>query len=194
MQCIGGQHYSTRVSMSSDRVIGAFMSEPPDDETCLPSRATLLGNPQFSKDVQQRHREVIRLLELHTPMREITTITGYSLRAVQYIGKRYRETGLVALEDRRARGQGTPPLLTPSLQCELWHALQVPPPGDGEWTGPKVAQWMSMRTGKPIARQRGWEYLCRLRAAVTVCTESLEDQRSERPSATHPQPSISPRD
>src|SRR5262245_53628397 len=141
MQCIGGQHYSTRVSMSSDRVIGASMAEPTDDETCLPPPATPLAHPQSSKDVQQRHREVIRLLELHTPMREIATITGYSLRAVQYIAKRYRETGLAALEDRRARGQGTPPLLTPSLQRELRQALQHPPPSGGEWTGPKVAQW-----------------------------------------------------
>jgi hypothetical protein len=30
---------------------------------------------------------------------------------------------------------------------------------------------MSARTGKPIARQRGWEYLLRLRATVRVPTE-----------------------
>src|SRR5262245_8975976 len=184
MQCIGGQHYSTRVSITSDRVIGASMAEPIDDETLLPCRATPLAHPQ-RKDVLQRHREVIRLLELHTPTREIAAITGYSLRAVQYIAKRYRETGLAALEDRRARGQGTAPLLTPSLQCELLQALQHPPPGGGEWTGPKVAQWMSMRTGKPIARQRGWEYLCRLRAAATVCTGSLDDLRSEHHGNQH---------
>jgi hypothetical protein len=176
MQYVSGQHYSTRVSMSSNRVIGASMSKSSDDATFLPSRATRLGNPQSRKDVQQRHREVIRLLELHTPMREIAAITGYSLRAVQYIGKRYRETGLAALEDRRAASQGATPLLTPSLQCELWHALQIPPPSGGEWTGSKVAQWMSMRTGKRIARQRGWEYLCRLRAAITVPFAALDDQ------------------
>jgi hypothetical protein len=161
MQCVGGQHYSTRISISSDRVIGASMSKSSDDATFLPSRATPLAHPQSSKDVQQRHREVIRLLELHTPMRDIAPITGYSLRAVQYIRKRYRETGLAAFEDRRAASQGATPLLTPALQCELWQALQHPPSTGGEWTGPKVAQWMSMRTGKPIARQRGWEYLRR---------------------------------
>src|SRR5262249_15125949 len=177
MQCVGGQHYSTRVSTSSNRVIGASMSKPTHDATRDPSRATPRAHPQSSKDVSQRHREVIRLLDLHTPMREIAAITGYSLRAVQYIAKRYRETGLAALEDRRARGQGIAPLLTPSVQCELLQALQHPPPSGGEWTGPKVAQWMSMRTGKPIARQRGWEYLCRLRAAVTLCTGSLDDRK-----------------
>jgi transposase len=177
MQCLGGQHYSTRVGSSSNRVIGASMSEPLDDQTCLPVRAASLGTPQSSKNLEQRHREVIQLLELHTRMREIATITGYSLRAVQYIGQRYRETGLAALEDRRAGGQGRCPLLTSWLQCELWQALHSPPLGGGEWTGPKVAEWMSMRTGKPIARQRGWEYLCRLRADVTRCTESLDDQQ-----------------
>ena len=156
--------------------MGLAMSEPTDDETFLPSRETPSDAPWKGKVIQQRHREVIRLLELHAPMREIATITGYSLRAVQYIGQRYRETGLAAIEDRRTRSQGTAPLLTLSLQCELWHALQVLPPGGGEWTGPKVAQWMSMRTGKPIARQRGWEYLRRLRAAVTAPIESPEEQ------------------
>src|SRR5262245_10980001 len=146
MQCVGGQHYSTRVSISSNRVIGASMSKPTHDKTLDPSRATPRTHPQSSKDVPQRHREVIRLLDLNTTMREIATITGYSLRAVQYIAKRYRETGLAALEDRRAQGQGTAPLLTSSLQCELLQALQHPPPSGGGWTGPKVAQWMSMRT------------------------------------------------
>jgi transposase len=132
--------------------------------------------PGLGKDVQQRHWEVIRLLELHTSMREIAAITGYSLRTVQYIGQRYRETGLAALDDRRVGSQGTTPLLTASLQCELRRVLQHPPPSGGCWTGPKVAQWMSTKTGKPIARQRGWEYLRRLRAAITVPIESLDDQ------------------
>jgi transposase len=177
MQCLGGQHYSTRLSISTDRVIGASMSEPPDDEAHGSSRATPPDTPCSSKDVQQRHREVIRLLELHTPLREIASITGYSLRTIQYIGQRYRETGLVALEDRRARGQGAPPLLTPPLQCELGHALQVPPPDGGTWTGSKVAQWMTARTGKPIARQRGWEYLGRLRGSITADSESFDDRK-----------------
>src|SRR5262245_49952923 len=111
------------------------MSEPPDNETLDPSRATPRAHSQCSKDVSQRHREVIQLLELHIRTREIATITGYSLRAVQYIAKRYRETGLAALEDRRARGQGKALLLTLSLQCELLQALQHPPPSGGEWTG-----------------------------------------------------------
>jgi transposase len=153
------------------------MSEPTDDVTLLPSRETPPDTPWSGKDVQQRHREVIRLLELHAPTREIATITGYSLRAVHYIGQRYRETGLAALEDRRARCQGTPPLLTPPLQCELWHTLQVPPPDGGTWTGPKVAQWMTARTGKPIARQRGWEYLRRLRGSMTADIESFDDRK-----------------
>jgi len=160
-----------RVGMISDRVVGVGMSEPTDDKALRLSSKTRPDTRWVGNDVHERHREVIRLLELHAPLREIATITGYSLRAVQYIGQRYRETGLAALEDRRARSQGTTPLLTPLLQCELRHALEQPPPGGGDWNGPKVAHWMSARTGKPIARQRGWEYLLRLRATVGARTE-----------------------
>src|SRR5579859_220120 len=180
MQYVGGPHYSMCVGIGSNCAIGAAMPKPVHNTTADSSRAAPHAHPQPGKDVPQRHREVIRLLDLHTPMREIAAITGYSLRAIQYIAKRYRETGLAALDDRRTHGQGTAPLLTCSLQRELVQVLKHPPPSGGAWTGPKVAQWMSVRTGKPIARQRGWEYLCRLRADGMRCTESHDDQRNER--------------
>jgi transposase len=116
------------------------------------------------KDVQQRHREVIALLERHVSAREIAAITGYCTRSVCYIAQRYRESGLAALEDRRQDRAGVSQLLTPEQLQELARVLREPPPAGGHWTGPKVAAWIADRTGRRVHRQRGWEYLRRLRA------------------------------
>jgi transposase len=116
------------------------------------------------KDVRQRHREVIALLERHVSVREIAAITGYCTRSVCYIARRYRESGLAALDDRRQHRAGVSQLLTPEQLGELAQALCEPPPDGGTWTGPKVAAWIAARTGRHVHRQRGWEYLRRLRA------------------------------
>jgi hypothetical protein len=67
------------------------------------------------------------------------------------------------------------PLLTPSMQRELQDLLQHPPPDGGRWTGPKVAHWMASRTGKTVARQRGWEYLHRFTTDTVDPTEPQDD-------------------
>jgi transposase len=125
---------------------------------------SLLPDTRSRKDVQQRHREVIALLERHVSVREIATITGYCTRSVCYIAQRYRESGLAALEDRRQNRSGAPALLTPGQLQELAQALREPPPDGETWTGPKVAAWIGARTGRQVHRQRGWEYLRRLSA------------------------------
>jgi transposase len=44
-------------------------------------------------------------------------------------------------------------------QAYLWQALNSLADDGGLWNGPKVATKMTQLTGKPIHRQRGWEYL-----------------------------------
>ena len=104
------------------------------------------------------------LLEGQVPIREIAAITGYCLRAVSYIAQRYRESGMAALEDRRRSRAGAPRLLTDEQQQELAQALWESPPDGETWTGPMVAEWIAARTGRRVHRQRGWEYLQRLRS------------------------------
>ena len=41
--------------------------------------------------------------------------------------------------------------------------LKETPPGGGLWTGPKVAQWMTVKLNRPVSPQRAWDYLQRLR-------------------------------
>jgi len=50
-------------------------------------------------------------------------------------------------------------LLGTDLRAELAVRLQQPPEDGGLWNGPKVAAWMQERLGRPVAAQRGWDYL-----------------------------------
>ena len=66
------------------------------------------------------------------------------------------------------------PLLSVDQQEELSQALTGPPPGPPggtpttRWSGRRVALWMSERVGRPIAVQRGYDYLQRLRYSPQV--------------------------
>ena len=120
---------------------------------------------------QERRLQVITLLGRCLPIREVAVRTGYSPRTVSYIAQRYREAGQLGLADRRKHRSGAPPLLSHALQHELSLALQYPPLDGGRWTGPKVAQWIATKTGRPVHRQRGWEYWRRLRRAGRALVE-----------------------
>ena len=93
------------------------------------------------------------------PIAEIVVLTGYRPRSIRQIVQRYLETGAESVVDRRTLAQGATPLLSAEERRELHQALQHPPPNGGAWTGPKVAAWMAAKTGRPVHRQRGWEYL-----------------------------------
>jgi transposase len=113
-----------------------------------------------------RRRLVIDLLATGTSLPEIVAATGYRPRTIRQIAQRYRASGPASLEDRRVHSRGALPLIPAVMQDELRKTLQDPPPGGGCWTGPKVAQWIAVKAGKPVHRQRGWEYLRRLKGAA----------------------------
>lgn len=115
---------------------------------------------------EQRRWQVLLYVAAGTSLNEIVARTGYRPRSIRQIVKRYVELGAAALVDRRAFAQGVAPLLSAESLLELRRALQFEAPGGGEWTGPKVAAWMAAKTGKPVHRQRGWEYLRRLQDSL----------------------------
>jgi transposase len=147
-------------------MMDTYMPEPADHEPSLQHHKAPAADARSTMSVQQRHHEVIVLLERRVSIREIAAITGYCARAVSYIAQRYRDAGLAALEDRRRARACEPRLLTQEQQQELARELSAPPPEGGAWTGPKVAEWIAAKTGRPVHRQRGWEYLRRLRDNV----------------------------
>jgi transposase len=111
---------------------------------------------------ERRRVQVLLYLAAGVPLTDIVAMTGYRPRSIRQIAQRYIEIGADSLVDQRAFAQGAAPLLSAEEQIELCSALQGAPPDGGAWTGGKVAQWMAAKIGRPVHRQRGWEYLRRL--------------------------------
>jgi transposase len=65
---------------------------------------------------------------------------------------------------QRTTARRTPTLLTSAQIEELRTALAGPAPHGERWTCRTVAEWMSERLGRPVPKQRGWDYLQRLQA------------------------------
>jgi hypothetical protein len=129
---------------------------------------------------ERRRVQVLLYLAAGVPLTEIVGMTGYRPRSIRQIAQRYIEIGADSLVDHRAFAQGAASILSAEEQIELCNALQGVPPDGGAWTGPKVARWMAVKTGKPVHRQRGLEYLRRLTAS-TGAEDTLEDERTFEP-------------
>jgi transposase len=112
--------------------------------------------------VARSHLQIVWLLARGSPTAAVADATGDSGTWVREVARRYRAGGPAALGDRRHADPGAAPLLTPAQQGELRAALGGPAPDGGPWTCRKVADWMGDRLGRPVAEQRGWEWLRRL--------------------------------
>jgi transposase len=124
------------------------------------------------EELEQRYRgatdpvarsqwQIVWLLAGGMPTAQVAAVTGYGVRWIQEIARRYR-AGPEAIGDRRHANPGQAPLLDATQQEALRQALAGPAPDGGIWTGRWVAHWMSQTLGRPIHVQRGWEWMCRL--------------------------------
>jgi transposase len=92
----------------------------------------------------------------------VAEMSGYSTKWVKEILRRYEEGGVEGLGDRRHHNPGGADraLLDAGQREELREALKHPAPDGGLWSGPKVALWISQKSGgRRVGAQRGWEYL-----------------------------------
>src|SRR3954462_3243748 len=110
---------------------------------------------------RRRQWQIVWLLDGGMPTAQVAQVTGYGVRWIQEIARRYR-AGPEAIGDRRHTNPGQAPLLDATQQEALRQALAGPAPDGGVWTGRWVAHWMSQTLGRPIHLQRGWEWLRRL--------------------------------
>ncbi|MBP0030222.1 winged helix-turn-helix domain-containing protein [Roseofilum sp. Guam] len=99
------------------------------------------------------------LLATGKKSKEVAAITGYSLHWIYELVRGYNRLGPESLGDKRQENHGRTPLLNDEQQAQLWSVLQSAPPDGGLWNGSKVAQWMSELLDRPVAPQRGWDYL-----------------------------------
>lgn len=100
----------------------------------------------------------------------IADITGYNRAWIGQIAKRYSEQGPDAMVNRqRTTSWRAPRMLSTAQQEELRAALAGPAPdGAKRWRARDVADWMAAKLSRPVATQRGWDYLQRLKHSQQV--------------------------
>src|SRR5215203_1424410 len=122
--------------------------------------------------VERSHYQILWLISEGKTTTQVMEVTGYSRRWIQQLTRRYNADGPEALGDRRHRNPGARDraLLTAEQQEELARALIKPPPDGGMWNSRKVGEWIERRIGRVVSnkKQRGWEYLNRLRQSPKV--------------------------
>jgi transposase len=147
--------------------------------------------------------QMLWLLSRGQTAKAIAESTGYSPYWIGQLAKRYNTEGPAAMQNRQLHPTREPPTLLSSAQVEeLREALEGRAPDGERWSGRTVAEWMSTRIGRPVAYQRGWDYLQLVRARQRqprprhVQANAEEQERftggSDRSSATSPQPAPTP--
>jgi transposase len=122
--------------------------------------------------VARSHYQILWLISEGKTTTEVMYVTGYSRGWIQQLARRYNSDGPEALGDRRHQNPGAKEraLLSSEQQKELAQALKKPPSDGGMWNSRKVGEWIEQKTGKEVGnkKQRGWEYLKRLRQSPKV--------------------------
>lgn len=111
--------------------------------------------------------QILWLVSRGQTARQVAASTGYSAYWIGQLVRRYNEQGPEGMVNRRHTNAHRAPTLLSSVQLEeLRVALAGPAPGGERWTSRSVAVWMSERLGRPVPKQRGWDYLRRLGARL----------------------------
>jgi transposase len=117
---------------------------------------------QAKDAVERTHWHILWLAKEGQTPQVIAELLGYTARWVRTVIGRWNVQGEAGIRDRRHEMDVSRPLLSPEQKQDLAAALQAAPADGGLWSGPKVALWMQQRLGRPVAPQRGWDYLQRL--------------------------------
>jgi transposase len=171
------------------------------DAIAMPKRVTIEphlsveelenGYRQASEPVKRTHYQIIWLLAKGMRTQEVVAATGYSRSWIYELVWGYNRIGPETLGDQRTSNRGSSePLLDDVQQALLWQALQEAPAEGGHWNGRKVADWIANLIGRPVSRQRGWEYLKQMRFRLRVprpehTESSLEEQAEWKKKFVH---------
>ncbi|MBE9223123.1 helix-turn-helix domain-containing protein [Cyanobacterium stanieri LEGE 03274] len=123
-------------------------------------KETLYSLYRSSSDKRQKnHYQIIWLIASGKTVAQVSQITGYSNNWIYQLVRKYNQSGVDSLGDKRKNNGGHNSLLTDLERKQLREVLLQPSPDGGLWNGRKVADWLSQLTGKKISRHRGWEML-----------------------------------
>lgn len=112
---------------------------------------------------EKTHLQIILLRKQGWGSRDVARVCGFREDWVRQVVRRYNAEGPGSLGDRRKQN-GKKAMMSAEQMEELRQAVLNTRPSDGGlWTGPKVAQWMSKKLGRPVSPQRAWDYLQRLK-------------------------------
>ena len=120
---------------------------------------------QARDTTEARRWHLLQLVASGWTIKQSADVVGLNYDYAKEIIRRYNSEGPSSIKNRSRERQ--PPvaksLLTSMQQQELKQALQGPAPDGGDWSGPKVAEWIAQKTGRHhVWPQRGWDYLKRL--------------------------------
>jgi transposase len=132
-------------------------------------------------DLEQRYRaahepherswwQILWLLAKGQTATTIAESTGYNRGWIGQIAKRYNTEGPAGMVNRQhTTSWRAPRMLSAQQQEELRAALAgLTPEGAKRWRARDVADWMAVQLGRPVATQRGWDYLQRLKHSQQV--------------------------
>ena len=108
--------------------------------------------------------QIVWLLAKGQTSRAIAESTGYTRAWIGQIAKRYNEQGPDEMHNRRRTMSWRTPRMVSTEQQEALRQALAGPALDGlnHWRARAVADWMAAQLGRPVATQRGWDYLQRL--------------------------------
>jgi transposase len=78
------------------------------------------------------------------------------------LARRYNRDGAAAISRKKSAQPSHRAKLDAALGKELDKALRAPAADGGLWTGPKVAAWITERSGQAVHASTGWRALKRL--------------------------------
>jgi transposase len=112
--------------------------------------------------VRRGHIQTIKLVLEGMARDEVARVTGFSVRWIRKLMRRWRDEGLAGLGNKRLNNKGKEPLLDEAGIKALAKLLEGAPPDQGLWSGRKIAAWMSKRLGREVGPKLGLQYLHRL--------------------------------
>jgi transposase len=116
-----------------------------------------------AKDPTERSRwHMLWLLARGYTATAIAELTGYSPYWIGRIARRYHSEGSAAVIDKRHLRHGSALTLSAELLEELRQALHGPAPEGDRWTGRTVAEWLTVKLGRPAPSCLGYASLRRL--------------------------------
>ena len=117
--------------------------------------------------VEARRCHLLWLVATDFNIKNAARVVGFSYDYAKDLVRNYNAIGVAVIANlrRERKPPGRTPLLNNEQIFALQTALQHPPPDGGDWTGAKVAEWMTQNTDLTgVNYQRGWDYLRRLQS------------------------------